>query len=148
MIAARPSIAPAWSPNGGSIAVVVIGARGNAGLADMDVVDVATGSEKMMPLPTADVRGTDWLEDTSLIVSTAIKESEPVQLLRLSYPDGLLARLSNDVDFYDGISLTRDRTTLAAARSNGRYGIWVGDGLGRQGRHAYRGELGRRRLDR
>jgi Tol biopolymer transport system component/DNA-binding winged helix-turn-helix (wHTH) protein len=132
MIASRPSIAPAWSPNGRSIAVVVIGARGNAGMADMDVVDVVTGSEKLMPLPTTLVRGTDWLDDTSLIVSTPIQdESEPVQLLRLSYPDGRLSRLSNDVDAYGAISLTRDRATLAAERWDARVSIWVGDGAGR-----------------
>jgi DNA-binding winged helix-turn-helix (wHTH) protein/Tol biopolymer transport system component len=132
MIAARPSIAPAWSPNGRSIAVVVIGARGNAGIEDMDVVDVATGSEKMAPLPTAAaVHGTDWLGDTSLIVSTSIKESERAQLFRMSYPDGRLSRLSNDVDVYFDISLTRDRTTLAATRSDTRVGIWVGDAVGR-----------------
>ena len=35
------------------------------------------------------------------------------------------------MDAYGGISLTRDRATLAAARYDARVSIWVGDGAGR-----------------
>src|SRR5262249_14731987 len=92
---------------------------------------VMTGSERQIQLPTSTVRGIGRIDDTSLILSAAIKGGDPAQLFQLSYPTGRLSRLTNDLDDYGGISLTDDHTSLAAARSEASAGIWVGDGTGR-----------------
>ena len=42
------------------------------------------------------------------------------------------SRLSNDLNDYDGLSLTQDGRTLSTGRRESRVSVWVGDGNGQR----------------
>ena len=56
-----------------------------------------------------------------------------MQLWRLSYPEGKLSRLTNDLNSYAGVSVTSDRGSLVTAQRVTRTSIWVGNRLATQG---------------
>jgi Tol biopolymer transport system component len=103
---------PAWSPDGGSVAVAV-GSRGflmrDTGSRNRVVlVDAATGDMR----PATDhvwgaITGVAWLADGSLVV-TGTEPAVPNSQLYVVGPDGAVRRLTSDLSSYDGISVARD----------------------------------------
>jgi serine/threonine protein kinase/dipeptidyl aminopeptidase/acylaminoacyl peptidase len=128
----NPSLSPDWSPDGKAIAVV--GTAASAGK-EVVTVDVSTGAEHAVSLASSDSpQGLAWLDRWSLVLSQGVEAGAPAQLWRLSYPEGKLSRLSNDLSNYASFSLTADRTHLVTARTEQRVGIWVGSGSAASGR--------------
>jgi Tol biopolymer transport system component len=125
--------APAWSPDGRTLAVF---AR-DGSTAEVRVVflDAVTGAE-VTALGSGGAfppRGIDWLDPTTLLVSQPAPDGGPVQLWRLSYPEGVVSRITNDLNSYVGISLDASRNRLATSQSETRSTLWVGDGNGSNG---------------
>ena len=77
--------------------------------------------------------GVSWLDASSVLLSQPAEIGSPVQLWRMSYPDGAVSRLTNDVNSYHGAGLDGDRHSLVTSRSEMRVAIWVGDGAARSG---------------
>jgi Tol biopolymer transport system component len=125
----RPNIPPAWSLDGRLIAAMGWDAKGLR----VAVFDVATGSERNIPVKGHTATGLAWLDADSLMFNNSSEKGATSQLFLLSYPDGRVSRLSNDPNTYLGISATADRSSLVTARSETRVGIWVGDADGIQG---------------
>jgi dipeptidyl aminopeptidase/acylaminoacyl peptidase len=71
--------------------------------------------------------GIVWLDERWLVASMLDRSSAPLQLWLLSYPDGKLQRLSNDLNQYVGISLTGRRDALVTVRGEFTFGIWTSD---------------------
>ena len=94
-------------------------------------VEVATGTERIFPVDGVSTLA--WLDDASLVLSRRAEQSAALQLWRLSYPEGKLSRLTNDLNSYAGVSVTGDRGSLVTAQRVTRIGIWVGDRLATQG---------------
>jgi eukaryotic-like serine/threonine-protein kinase len=120
---------PAWSPDGRVIAVLGDTLSGGTLTTEVVVVDAASGAERTMAIPNHG-RALAWLDDRSLLVNHAGTSSANAQLWRLSYPDGRLSRLTNDVDDYYGATITADRTAIATGRTEERASIWTGEGNG------------------
>jgi len=129
---------PAWSPNGVTIALT--GADVSSG--HLVTVDVATGMERTFPVEG--VSALAWLDDASLVLSRRAEQSAALQLWRLSYPEGMLSRLTNDLNSYAGVSVTGEHGSLVTAQRVARVGIWVGDGLAKQGAETVPPALGSR----
>jgi Tol biopolymer transport system component len=132
----NPSVRPAWSPDGRTIALygAVSGSEG-ATQQQMIFVDVATGAERVVSLAAlgGEPQGLAWLDNESLLANHSAQGGAPEQLWRLSSRDGRLSRLTNDLNSYFGVSVSPDRTTLVTMRSETRAGIWVGDGAAADG---------------
>ena len=124
---------PAWSPDGRVIALSGNEAGGGRASQQVVVVDVASGSERTIAVPGGQPGSVAWLDDGSLALSQPSEAGGPAQLWRLSYSDGRLPRLSNDLSNYSGVSLTTDRASLVTVQSATRVAIWAGDGTGAQG---------------
>jgi serine/threonine protein kinase len=131
MISTRPSIAPAWSPDGRLLAVAGAGAGEKAEDADIAFIDVNTGAQQRVALPSNAVRGLAWFTENVLLLNAATGPSTPLQLHALSYPAGRLSRLTRDVSDYDGISLDANRRTLVAAQRERRTDLTIVDSAGR-----------------
>ena len=130
MIAARPSIAPTWSPNGRLLAIAGAGAGKDPEVGDVAFIDVESGGLQSIALPTSAVRGLLWFDDTTLLLNAAVSDGS-LQLHQLTYPGGELKPLTRDVSDYDGISLAADRQTLVASRRERHTDLAILDTTGR-----------------
>jgi dipeptidyl aminopeptidase/acylaminoacyl peptidase len=99
------------------------------------VVEVETSAEQVIPLPEGvfNEQGLAWLSAQALVLNHSAQPNAPAQLWRISYPDGRVSRLTNDLSSYADLTLSQDRTTLATTRRELRMGIWVGDGTTMEG---------------
>jgi Tol biopolymer transport system component len=125
--AVRQSFAPAWSPDGATLAVMG-GKGGDTATGEIVFVDVKTGAERAVTLSSNSIlagTGQAWLDSGALLLSMFDRVSAPMQLWLLSYPEGRLRRLTNDTDQYVSPSLTADRSSLAVARTDASLSVWT-----------------------
>jgi Tol biopolymer transport system component len=129
-IVGGPPVRPAWSPDGRTIAVYEIGDFAPR----VVFVDVATGTEFVREAHGGfQPRGLAWLGPAALVLSQPEEEGRQVQLWRMSYPDGVVTPLTNDLNSYVGLDLDRARRSLVTSRVETRSSIWVGDGAAVRG---------------
>nr|MBA3441042.1 protein kinase [Pyrinomonadaceae bacterium] len=121
------AIGPAWSPDGKTIACVV---RGFAGGSSDTVIEVEVegGAEKSLTSQRWSNAGqVAWLGNGSgLIIAAAAEQSSGVsQLWYVSRQGGRVHRVTNDPNSYQGVSLTKDFSTLATVQSERISDVWV-----------------------
>ena len=109
---------PAWSPDGARIAV---SETPNGDFLKFQLETVAVGSGAKTRLGSRDwqfPRQMDWLPDGSAIVfaSAVDKTSINPQLWQVSYPDAQARRITNDLNFYSGTTITADGSALATVQ--------------------------------
>jgi Tol biopolymer transport system component len=124
------TIRPSWSPDGRVIAYVVTEANVTGG-ASVEFVNASDGTVRTVPLRSA-ASGVDWIDGAALIIARS-SNSGGAQLWRLSYPDGALSRVTNDLSSYTGISIGADRNTLVTAKSEEHGLLWLADGAATAG---------------
>ncbi len=118
---------PAWSPDGKRIAVAD-NPSGEIGKYAVEIVDVESKSKTR--LGSMDWISPDqmaWLPDGSAILFNArvAMTSLNAQLFLLSYPDGEVRRVTNDLNFYNGTSITSDGSALASAQVTLTGSLWL-----------------------
>jgi len=123
---------PAWSPDGTLLAAPVQSfASGVQGW--IVGVPVAGGEERILsPKRWVQMGEMAWIPDGSGIVFAANENFLSTQLWEVSYPSGTVRRITNDVNEYDGVSLTADGAILAAGMDESSFNIWTAaaDGSG------------------
>jgi serine/threonine protein kinase len=123
---------PVWSPDGRVIAA--FGADTSTRRTEVVFVDVATGKETIRPAAGAYIpQGLAWLGPGHVLLSQPRTTGSHVQLSRMSYPDGTVLPVTNDLSSYVGVDITNDRTSVVTSRSDIRLAIWVGDAEGERG---------------
>ena len=118
---------PAWSLDGKRIAVAD-NPTGDFGKYAVEIVDV--DSKRKTRLGSQDWISPDqmaWLPDGSAILFNArvSRTSLNAQLYSLSYPDAEVRRITNDLNFYNGTSITSDGSALATAQLTLTGNLWV-----------------------
>jgi Tol biopolymer transport system component len=104
----------AWSPDGDSI-VCPVSSWTNGHKVYLIGIDVKNGQEKpISDQPWFAILQIAWQDDMGgLIVSGRDQATAPVQLWRITYPEGLVERLTADLSEYRGVSLAgRDIVTV------------------------------------
>jgi Tol biopolymer transport system component len=118
--------APAWAPDGKRVAVAV--QTFDAGVRiQVWVVDVESGRRETVESKSfSNMDSLAWLPDGSALIVTAQSVGALVsQIYRLSYPGGVVRRLTNDLNGYDGLSLASAGRSIAAIRRINVGNVWV-----------------------
>lgn len=119
-------VAPAWSDDGKVLACSV---RSSVGGFHSTVVEVrvADGVERPITAQTwAIVERVAWLRDgRGLVITAAEQSSSPFQIWHVSYPDGAVHRITNDLDSYVGLSVSQDSRKLVSVNSNRLSSLWI-----------------------
>ncbi len=118
----------AWSPDGSR--VVCVSQEGMApDLVTLLDVDVESGEARRLGASRWKVvERLAWTPDGAGVVLAALPEraaGRPFQIWYVSYPDGAVRRVTNDLSSYRDISLTSDGTTIVAVQSDSRSRIDV-----------------------
>jgi serine/threonine protein kinase len=122
---------PSWSPDGRVIANLLADVNVTGGL-HVEFINASDGTVRAVPLRSG-ASGVDWIDGASLVIATRSSKPGGAQLWRLSYPDGALSRLTNDLSSYTGISIGADRNTLVTAKSEEHGLLWLADGAATAG---------------
>jgi eukaryotic-like serine/threonine-protein kinase len=121
-------VGPAWSPDGKIIACPVRSGGDSDSYETVVAVQVAGGAEK--PITTQKwkwVGQVTWLHDGSGLILTAQDESpnSSGQIWNLSFPDGEVRKVTNDLNNYRGVSITADSRTMVTVQSVKLGDFWV-----------------------
>jgi DNA-binding winged helix-turn-helix (wHTH) protein/Tol biopolymer transport system component len=119
-----PDVRPAWSPDGRVIALFEY--------RDLEtllvLVDTATGAETVRdPGGSYFPQGVAWLGPQALVLSQPEAVGKNQQLWRLSYPEAVVSRLTNDMATYVGLGVDRTGASVVTSRSETRVTVWAGD---------------------
>jgi len=118
---------PAWSPDGKRIAVAE-SSDGNFQHYVLETIDVNSGEATPMGSQKWNYpRQVAWLPDGSAIVVAAGADLATInaQLWEVSYPEGDMRRITNDLNFYTGATITADGSTLATVQLNLNGALWM-----------------------
>jgi serine/threonine protein kinase/Tol biopolymer transport system component len=113
-----------WSPDGKTIATPI--ANSKETWMSLGTVSVATGEVK--PLATRKwftVMQAIWFDDRTILATAQETSGEAFVVWRISYPSGEATRLTNDLNSYLLISLTKDANVVAAVQREVSNNIWV-----------------------
>jgi len=120
---------PAWSPDG---KVIVCVAATDTGGTKFTLVEVPAAGGNEKPITSHNWAGQvfrpTWLKDGSgLVVNANELLTSPTQLWRVSYPDGAVTRITNDLTDYGSTSfgLTADSSTIVTIASEQSTKVWI-----------------------
>lgn len=123
--------APAWSPDGKSLAFPVNQSDEKGRYETVLAVDVETGIErKLTDERWQQVGQPQWLAD-GLVVTASETSTGPNQLWHISLSDGTATRITRDLNNYRHLSLTSNAQNLAVIQNNSVSNIWTLEGSGR-----------------
>ncbi len=113
---------PAWSPDGKVMVCQVVQPHGF--LSGLDIIDAQSGQQR--PLFRSDdvVSQTEWLPDGSGLLAlyrNAKSNYTNSQVVRVSYPDGVMTPVTRDATDYAAISIARSVPIVAAVASDPRW---------------------------
>jgi eukaryotic-like serine/threonine-protein kinase len=116
----------AWSPDGKVIAVATETFKGNY-LGSVATIPVKGGEEKPLTSQTwfqVDQLAWDGSGD-GVIVSAMEQSFGQRQLFYVSYPEGEVRDVTNDLNDYNGISITADSNSLVTVARESNSNVWV-----------------------
>jgi serine/threonine protein kinase/sugar lactone lactonase YvrE len=116
----------AWSPDGSTIAATTFSPKDSND--HLVQVSVADGTEKPVSSPPwLRLRGVSWLSDGSLVVSGRDPDTQYSQIWIVDPANGTRRRLTNDLNNYQGLSMTSDGRTIVSTQQNILSNIWAAD---------------------
>lgn len=118
---------PSWSPDGQVIACVA-GSYNDGFYKNLVVVNVSDGREQ--PLSTRRWWGVErpaWLPDGSGLIFATREQAlgTPKQVVHVSYPEGELRAVTNDLNDYGAVTLSRDANSLVTIQSGQVSHVWT-----------------------
>lgn len=116
---------PAWSPDGN----VIVCAAMNRKTAEtvLTVISLKGGKPSVLGSQRwLSITGLAWQRNTNnLLLSAADNETKRYQLWSVSYPDGLVRRVTNDVSNYHGVTIAADASKIVFSRGANVSNVWM-----------------------
>jgi len=129
-----------WSPDGKLIAVPVWRMHAIPGNV-LYVVKTANGTLQPLYTSNREIGRPRWLPGGKSMVVPIQTETGSNQLWTVSYPEGKVSRLTNDLADYDfGIDITQDGRMITALQSSAISNLWATPTPGTQGEPLTQGE--------
>jgi serine/threonine protein kinase len=121
---------PSWSPDGKLLASGVINFDPNTRRAAATVVEVQVESGAERPITShtwqPPLGQVVWLADgTGLAVIAIESGARTNQIWHVSYPDGEVRKITNDLNNYNRLSLSADSGALVTVQTEGASSVWV-----------------------
>jgi TolB protein len=121
---------PSWSPDGKLLASGVLNSDPGGAATTVVVVEVESGAERQITSrtwqPDAFGQQVAWLADGSGLVFIAFDSTTSSnQIWHISYPDGEVRKITNDLNNYSRVSLTADSSVLVTVQTETAAGVWV-----------------------
>lgn len=117
---------PAWSPDGTRIAIAANNQELQTRRVQLSIYDVASGSvEEFAPQRLRQFEQAVWKPDGKSINVIARENQKFFQVWELSYPEGRLRRITNDLNSYRGLSMSTDGRAMLAANFTTFSHIWT-----------------------
>jgi eukaryotic-like serine/threonine-protein kinase len=118
---------PSWSPDGRLIAAAVTNVKSEGRVIAFGAED---GREQILTKETwPGLSRVEWLPDMSGLLMIAREQSSVVpQIWQLSYPDGEMRKVTNDLSVYRALSLTADASRLLTIQTSGFINMWIVEG--------------------
>ena len=124
---AGTSIGPSWSPTEDVVAVPAAGPDKGSDVGRIVAVDLKTGTQKdfsshRWPF----VQQVVWMRRGEGVILTAQETQRgPNQLWHVAYPGGEVERVTNDLNNYNGVSLSADGLSVATVQSKTSSSVWL-----------------------
>ena len=118
---------PSWSPTEDVVAAPVAGPENGSDVSKVVAVDLKTGAIKeIAPRRWPFVQQVVWMRHGEGVIITAQEAQRgPTQLWHLGYPGGEVERITNDLNNYNGVSLSADGATIATVQSQTSFSLWL-----------------------
>jgi serine/threonine protein kinase/Tol biopolymer transport system component len=121
-------VGPGWSEDGKLLAIDRTDPKGATNGSVVQVMDIE--SKEIKPLGNrqfTNVQRLVWLPDDSGLIFTSPVNTMSFnsQIWELTYPDGEARRITNDLNYYSGASVTSDGNTLATVQWSIASSLWV-----------------------
>lgn len=119
--------APAWSPDGQSIAAQLRLSDEHGPYETVIGVSVEDGSQRLLTTARWNYAGQPvWLASGEGLLVTATESStQPMQVWHIALASGEATRITNDLNSYRDLSLTADSSRFAAVQKHTVSNIWV-----------------------
>jgi len=115
-----------WSPDGKSFIYAFKRREVNRDYWYLAQIRATGGEERRIGNPSdSSIMAVRWLPDMSGLIVNAIDAStRQPQVYSVSYPDGTMRRITNDLNNYVGISITADGRSIVTLQMNSNRQIW------------------------
>jgi Tol biopolymer transport system component/tRNA A-37 threonylcarbamoyl transferase component Bud32 len=123
--------APAWSPDGKLIACAAEHRDSRARYQNLFTIPADGGQAR--PLTSQKwyiIKASVWLPDGEGLLLNVTDQSLNAQIWYVSYPRGESRAITNDLNNYDGISLTANADALTSVQSQWSSNIWIAPSSG------------------
>ncbi|MFN2493707.1 MAG: hypothetical protein ABR501_12585, partial [Pyrinomonadaceae bacterium] len=120
-------VGPSWAPEGDIVACPVAGPENGADRHAVMLIDLKTGTEtEATPHRWSFVQQVVWAPHAAgLIVAAQEQQGGPNQLWYIGHPRGEVERITNDLNNYNGISVSADGGTIATVQSQASSSVWL-----------------------